>query len=118
LHLHLKLSESTIFVTGDAGPIEQVKQMWRGAVDSCDVDALARDCCALLLQKMGAFDLSAATDGEAAEGEATTGEHLPRAGTPEITPEAIKRHFLVCEVTKGARMDALKGSFRHKLGAA
>ena len=31
----------------------------------------------------------------------------------DVTPEAIKRHFLVCETTREARLDALKSSFRH-----
>ena len=99
------LLESTIFAASDAGPIEEVKRMWREGADTCDTAALARDCCDLLRRKMSAFDFLT----PAAEG---TGEHPPRA-VPEITPESVLRHFMVCETTRNARLDALKGSFRH-----
>ena len=67
-----------------------------------DVDALAQECCDLLHKRLAAISI----DDIRAEDE-------KRPGIADVTPEAIKRHFLVCETTREARLDALKSSFRH-----
>jgi hypothetical protein len=66
-----------------------------------DVDALAQECCDLLHKRLAAISIDGISEGDKCP------------GITDVTPEAIKRHFLVCETTREARLDALKSSFRH-----
>lgn len=96
-----KLAEGSMFLDATRGPLEEVKRLWRHGADAMDVDALAQECCDLLHKRLAAISIDDISEGDKSPGIA------------DVTPEAIKRHFLVCETTREARLDALKSSFRN-----
>lgn len=102
------LADGTMFAS-DSGPIDQVSKLWRHNVDTTDADTLARDCCELLKRLVSEYAPDPAS-GEANGGESDGARPVC---LDDITPDAVKHHFCVCETTKLARLDALKGSFRH-----
>ena len=100
-----KLADGSMFIDASRGPVEEVKRLWRHGADTMDINALARECCDLLHKRLDAISL------KDAGGDESETDRRPRI--EDITPEAIKRHFLICETTREARLDALKCSFRH-----
>jgi hypothetical protein len=110
-HTDAKLAEGSIFAD-EFGPIERVTRLWREHVDTMDVDLLANDCHALLMQLVSAY---APPPSEAGLGEddndgAATGA---AAAYRQVTAADIKHHYTVCMTTREARLTALKASFRH-----
>jgi hypothetical protein len=72
-----------------------------------DVDLLANDCHALLMQLVSAY---APPPSEAGLGD-DDNDGVVDYG--HITADDIKHHYTVCMTTREARLTALKASFRH-----
>ena len=68
-----------------------MKRLWRHGADAIDVDALAQECCDLLHKRLEAISIDGICEGDKSPGIA------------DVTL-AIKRHFLVCETTREARL--------------
>ncbi len=106
-----KLAEGSIF-SDTHGPIERVTRLWQAHADTMDADLLAADCHKLLLQLVSAYAPPPLTE----PASAAIGDTHGSGGVgafEEVTPGDVKRHFTVCMVTDGARLTAMKASFRH-----
>ena len=112
-----RLTDGSMFVGEDGqGPVEQVTRYWNANAQNVDVDRLSRDCHALLLRILSEFaplDSLGETQPDEGGGAGTATNPAHRSALEGVTPEAIKRHFVLCMTTGNARLNALRASFRH-----